>query len=98
MFKLFLLEQRSLYIMLFLKNARYKYVSKLTIKLLEEGFDLQEHLLALRHYHFMELADWTDLFIKSLWHHVFFSNITLMLYNYMIHMTLNFLIPFLSFA
>lgn len=73
MFKLFLLEQRSLYIMLFLKNARYKYVSKLTIKLLEEGFDLQEHLLALRRYHFMELADWTDLFIKSLWQHVFSS-------------------------
>ncbi|PQQ18448.1 hypothetical protein Pyn_00215 [Prunus yedoensis var. nudiflora] len=48
---------------------QYKYVSKLTIKLLEEGFDLQEHLLALRRYHFMELADWADLFIMSLWHH-----------------------------
>ncbi|GMP91834.1 hypothetical protein CsSME_00042339 [Camellia sinensis var. sinensis] len=47
----------------------YRYVSKLTIKLLEEGFDLQEHLLALRRYHFMELADWADLFIMSLWHH-----------------------------
>ncbi|KAM2941635.1 hypothetical protein COP2_030848 [Malus domestica] len=39
---------------------QYKYVSKLTIKLLEEGFELQEHLLALRRYHFMELADWAD--------------------------------------
>nr|XP_011463187.1 PREDICTED: gamma-tubulin complex component 6 isoform X2 [Fragaria vesca subsp. vesca] len=48
---------------------QYKYVSKLTINLLEEGFDLQEHLLALRRYHFMELADWADLFIMSLWHH-----------------------------
>lgn len=57
-----------------LKNARYKYVSKLTIKLLEEGFDLQEHLLALRRYHFMELADWADLFIMSLWHHVIITS------------------------
>lgn len=48
---------------------QYKYVSKLTIKLLEEGFALQEHLLALRRYHFMEVADWADLFIRSLWHH-----------------------------
>lgn len=48
---------------------QYNYVSKLTIKLLEEGFNLQEHLLALRRYHFMELADWADLFIKSLWGH-----------------------------
>lgn len=48
---------------------QYKYVSKLTIKLLEEGFDLQEHFLALRRYHFMELADWADLFIMSLWNH-----------------------------
>ncbi|XP_071912520.1 uncharacterized protein [Coffea arabica] len=48
---------------------QYKYVSRLTLKLLEEGFDLQEHLLALRRYHFMELADWADLFIMSLWHH-----------------------------
>ncbi|XP_050370751.1 uncharacterized protein LOC126788785 [Argentina anserina] len=48
---------------------QYKYVSKLTIKLLEEGFELQEHLLALRRYHFMELADWADLFIMSLWNH-----------------------------
>ncbi|XP_021658753.2 uncharacterized protein LOC110648730 isoform X2 [Hevea brasiliensis] len=47
---------------------QYKYVSKLSIKLLE-GFDLYEHLLALRRYYFMEVADWTDLFIMSLWHH-----------------------------
>lgn len=44
------------------------------IKLLGEGFDLHEHLLALRRYHFMELADWADLFIMSLWHRVFLSN------------------------
>ncbi|GLT60971.1 hypothetical protein SLA2020_337090 [Shorea laevis] len=50
-------------------SLQYNYVSKLTIKLLEEGFNLQEHLLALRRYHFMELADWADLFIMSLWHH-----------------------------
>ncbi|RVX21406.1 hypothetical protein CK203_002161 [Vitis vinifera] len=56
-------------VVFFLNNARYKYVSKLTIKLLEEGFDLQEHFLALRRYHFMELADWADLFIMSLWNH-----------------------------
>ncbi|XP_057450371.1 uncharacterized protein LOC130741457 isoform X2 [Lotus japonicus] len=48
---------------------QYNYVSKLTINVLEEAFKLQEHLLALRRYHFMELADWADLFILSLWHH-----------------------------
>ncbi|KAL2536001.1 indole-3-acetaldehyde oxidase [Forsythia ovata] len=48
---------------------QYKYLSKLTIKFLIEGFELQEHLLALRRYHFMEVADWADLFIMSLWHH-----------------------------
>ncbi|MED6217760.1 hypothetical protein PIB30_020556 [Stylosanthes scabra] len=48
---------------------QYKYVSKLTINVLEEVFELQEHLLALRRYHFMELADWADLFILSLWRH-----------------------------
>ncbi|KAK4762531.1 hypothetical protein SAY86_008299 [Trapa natans] len=48
---------------------QYKYVSKLTIKLLEDGFDLQEHLLTLRRYHFMGVADWADLFIMSVWHH-----------------------------
>ncbi|XP_022869349.1 uncharacterized protein LOC111388779 isoform X2 [Olea europaea var. sylvestris] len=48
---------------------QYKYISKLTIKFLIEGFELQEHLLALRRYHFMEVADWADLFIMSLWHH-----------------------------
>ncbi|KAF8111207.1 hypothetical protein N665_0076s0195 [Sinapis alba] len=48
---------------------QYKFVSKLAIKLLEEGFGLKEHLLALRRYHFMELADWADVFVVSLWHH-----------------------------
>ena len=51
-------------------TARYTYVSKFTVKLLEEGFDLQGHLLALRRYHFMEIADWADSFITSLWNHV----------------------------
>ncbi|KAL5999354.1 hypothetical protein ACLOJK_040814 [Asimina triloba] len=49
--------------------ARYKYVSGFTINLLEEGFDLRGHLLALRRYHLMELADWADSFIMSLWYH-----------------------------
>ncbi|XP_051141817.1 uncharacterized protein LOC127258835 [Andrographis paniculata] len=53
---------------------QYDYVSKLTIKLLIEGFKLQEHLQALRCYHFMELADWADLFIMSLWHHKWHVN------------------------
>lgn len=48
---------------------QYKYVSRLAIKLLEKGFDLQGHLQALRRYYFMESADWADLFIMSLWHH-----------------------------
>ncbi|XP_043722483.1 uncharacterized protein LOC122669702 isoform X2 [Telopea speciosissima] len=52
---------------------QYKYVSSFTIKLLEEGFNLQEHLFALRRYHFMELADWADLFIVSLWHHKWYA-------------------------
>ncbi|KAI3450111.1 hypothetical protein Pfo_006776 [Paulownia fortunei] len=47
---------------------QYTYLSKLTIKLLIEGFKLQEHLQSLRCYYFMELADWADLFIMSLWH------------------------------
>ncbi|KAJ4970138.1 hypothetical protein NE237_003237 [Protea cynaroides] len=47
---------------------QYKYVSSFIIKLLEEGFYLQEHFLALRRYHLMELADWADLFITSLLH------------------------------
>ncbi|KAJ9537147.1 hypothetical protein OSB04_029880 [Centaurea solstitialis] len=55
--------------MCLLNVGRYIYVSKLTIKLLEEGFSLQEHLLALRRYHMMESADWADLFIVSLGHH-----------------------------
>ncbi|XP_049353927.1 uncharacterized protein LOC125818481 [Solanum verrucosum] len=52
---------------------QYKYLSKLTIKLLEEGFSLQEHLLALRRYHFMELADWAHLFVSSLQHHKWYT-------------------------
>ncbi|KAK1263105.1 hypothetical protein QJS04_geneDACA013556 [Acorus gramineus] len=52
---------------------QYKFVSGFTIKLLEEGFNLREHLLALRRYHFMELGDWADSFINSLWHHVFLT-------------------------
>ncbi|XP_042436289.1 uncharacterized protein LOC122022383 isoform X2 [Zingiber officinale] len=44
---------------------QYQYVSNFTIKLLEEGFDLHEHLLALRRYHFMEIADWADTFVIS---------------------------------
>nr|XP_043613842.1 uncharacterized protein LOC122585783 [Erigeron canadensis] len=54
-------------------QLQYMYVSKLTIKLLEEGFSLQEHLLALRRYHMMESADWADLFIVSLWHHKWYA-------------------------
>lgn len=42
---------------------QYKYISCFTIKLLEEGFNLQEHLLALRRYHFMEMSDWVDSFV-----------------------------------
>lgn len=49
--------------------VEYNYVSKLIINVLKEAFKLQEHLLALRRYHFMELADWADLFILSLWRH-----------------------------
>ncbi|KAL3325116.1 hypothetical protein AABB24_038962 [Solanum stoloniferum] len=52
---------------------QYKYLSKLAIKLLEEGFSLQEHLLALRRYHFMELADWAHLFVSSLQHHKWYT-------------------------
>ncbi|GAB2274497.1 hypothetical protein Dimus_009265 [Dionaea muscipula] len=48
---------------------QYNYVSRLTIQFLEKGFDLQEHFLALRRYHFMEKADWADIFVISLWHH-----------------------------
>ncbi|KAL1193583.1 Gamma-tubulin complex component 3 [Cardamine amara subsp. amara] len=50
-------------------HLQYNFVSKLAIKLLEEGFGLQEHLLALRRYHFMEIADWADVFVVSLWNH-----------------------------
>uniref|UniRef100_A0A0E0DHA7 Gamma-tubulin complex component n=1 Tax=Oryza meridionalis TaxID=40149 RepID=A0A0E0DHA7_9ORYZ len=38
-----------------------------TMKLLEDGFDLCGHLQALRRYHFMELADWADSFIVSIY-------------------------------
>ncbi|XP_021720613.1 uncharacterized protein LOC110688206 isoform X1 [Chenopodium quinoa] len=48
---------------------QYIYVSRLSIKLLEGGFDLQEHFHALRRYLFMETADWADIFVTSLWHH-----------------------------
>ncbi|KAL0713787.1 hypothetical protein Bca4012_020765 [Brassica carinata] len=50
-------------------SVSFSMISKLAIKLLEEGFGLQEHPLALRRYHFMELADWADVFVVSLWHH-----------------------------
>lgn len=49
--------------------VEYDYVNKLIISVLKEAFKLQEYLLALRRYHFMELADWADLFILSLWQH-----------------------------
>ncbi|CAN1171095.1 hypothetical protein LINPERHAP1_LOCUS33276 [Linum perenne] len=50
-------------------SLQYKYVSKLVIKLLEEGFDLRVHLQAMRRYFFMESADWADLFLLSLQDH-----------------------------
>ncbi|KAL6516397.1 hypothetical protein OROGR_019702 [Orobanche gracilis] len=50
------------------RYLEYKYLSKLTINLLIEGFKLQEHFQSLRCYYFMELADWANLFIISLWH------------------------------
>jgi hypothetical protein len=59
---------------MFLNCKRYKYVSSFTMKLLEEGFDLCGHLLALRRYHFMELADWADSFIVSIHHKVILCN------------------------
>ncbi|CAK9149455.1 unnamed protein product [Ilex paraguariensis] len=52
---------------------QYRYLSTVTIKLLEEGFSLREHLLALRRYHFMEFADWADSFIMSLWNHKWYA-------------------------
>lgn len=51
---------------------QYEYVSSLTMKLLEEGFDLCGHLLALRRYHFMEQADWANSFIVSIYHKKWF--------------------------
>ncbi|XP_047332272.1 uncharacterized protein LOC124935884 [Impatiens glandulifera] len=50
-------------------RLQYSYVSKLTIKLLLEGFGLQDHLLALRRYHLMEVADWANIFVTALWNH-----------------------------
>ncbi|CAN0923345.1 Gamma-tubulin complex component 6 [Linum grandiflorum] len=50
-------------------SLQYKYVSKLVIKLLEEGFDLRVHLQAMRRYFFMESADWADLFLLSIQDH-----------------------------
>lgn len=49
---------------------RYDYISRFAVKMLEKGFDLQGHLSALKRYYFMELADWADSFILSLWHQV----------------------------
>ncbi|KAL2945571.1 Gamma-tubulin complex component 6 [Bienertia sinuspersici] len=51
------------------KGLVQEIMLQLSIKLLEGGFDLQEHFYALRRYHFMEIADWADLFVTSLWHH-----------------------------
>uniref|UniRef100_A0A0D3FZ16 Gamma-tubulin complex component n=1 Tax=Oryza barthii TaxID=65489 RepID=A0A0D3FZ16_9ORYZ len=42
-------------------------IDNFTMKLLEDGFDLCGHLQALRRYHFMELADWADSFIVSIY-------------------------------
>ncbi|XP_074273852.1 uncharacterized protein LOC141597333 [Silene latifolia] len=50
-------------------SLQYHYVSRFCIRLLEGGFALQEHFCALRRYHFLEIADWADLFISSLWLH-----------------------------
>lgn len=71
---LLLLGKHTVLVLPVLRDVRYNYVSKLAINVLEEAFKLQEHLLALRRYHFMELADWADLFILSLWHHVFLNS------------------------
>ncbi|XP_031475147.1 uncharacterized protein LOC116247245 isoform X2 [Nymphaea colorata] len=48
---------------------QYKYISSFSVRLLEEGFNLHENLLALRRYHFMEAADWADMFVNSLSQH-----------------------------
>ncbi|CAN6465030.1 unnamed protein product [Victoria cruziana] len=48
---------------------QYKYISSFSVRLLEEGFDLHENLLALRRYHFMEAADWANMFVISLSQH-----------------------------
>ncbi|AQK39907.1 hypothetical protein ZEAMMB73_Zm00001d023725 [Zea mays] len=41
----------------FRKSLEVDYFSSFTMKLLEEGFDLCAHLLALRRYNFMEISD-----------------------------------------
>lgn len=48
---------------------QYRCISKFTVKLLEEGFGFQKHLLGLRRYFFMEVADWADGFLMSLCQH-----------------------------
>lgn len=48
---------------------QYRCISDFTVKLLEEGFGFQKHLLALRRYFFMEVADWADGFVTSLCQH-----------------------------
>ncbi|XP_059063441.1 uncharacterized protein LOC131067952 isoform X4 [Cryptomeria japonica] len=48
---------------------QYQCISDFTVKLLEEGFGFQKHLLALRRYFFMEVADWADGFVTSLCQH-----------------------------
>lgn len=48
---------------------QYRCISKFTVKLLEEGFGFQKHLLALRRYFFLEVADWADGFLMSLCQH-----------------------------
>ncbi|KAJ1698349.1 hypothetical protein LUZ63_006861 [Rhynchospora breviuscula] len=52
---------------------QYEYVSSFTIKLLKEGFDLGDHFLALRRYHFMEMADWADHLVASLFNQRWFN-------------------------
>ncbi|KAH9322978.1 hypothetical protein KI387_017617, partial [Taxus chinensis] len=48
---------------------QYRCISDFTVKLLAEGFGFKKHLLALRRYFFMEVADWADGFVISLCQH-----------------------------
>ncbi|MQL74754.1 hypothetical protein Taro_007131 [Colocasia esculenta] len=64
-----IIVSKSPVILLAIARPGYVYISNFTIQLLEEGFDLHQHLLALRRYHFMEFADWADSFVVSLWKH-----------------------------